>query len=68
MFYFRKFIKNVMTSGLNRLTAIAKTIGNTNIATSAGPLSSIIASILAMAFGVWPRPTPQWPATITALS
>ena len=66
--YANKSIKNVMTKGLKRFTATARTIGNMNIAISAGPFSSIIASILAMAFGVCPRPTPQWPAAITAAS
>ena len=61
-------MKNVITIGLHKFTAMARTIGKTNIATSAGPSFSIMASIFAMAFGVWPSPTPQCPAAMTAAS
>ena len=42
--------------------------GMTKNAVGAGPKSSVIAVILAMAFGVAPRPKPQTPDDMTAAS
>ena len=58
----------VMISAFVKSMKNAPTIGTTRNARGAGPNRSTIASMFATAFGVAPRPKPQWPPAMTAAS
>jgi hypothetical protein len=61
-------MKKVMITGFKILINITVTTGKVNQASGAGPFSSIIDDMFAIAFGVCPSPTPQCQAAITAAS
>lgn len=66
--YRKRFKKNIKTEALTGSMIKDPIRGITKKAAGAGPNSSVIAVIFAMALGVAPKPKPQTPEAITAAS